>query len=109
MTDYLDVTGHLPADDRPRRPTPCEHCGSREVEKAPVMRHGFAVADMFSEEFNANPFPMILCAGCARERIDLYHDAKLTGDFPMGWEVWNGAAWEHEIPFTHDEPPPVTP
>ena len=21
MTDYLDVTGHLPADDRPLRPT----------------------------------------------------------------------------------------
>jgi hypothetical protein len=109
MTDYPDVTGHLPTDDRRRRPTPCEDCGSRQVEKAPVIRRPLALADMFSEEFNANPFPMIVCAGCGIERGDLYHDATLTEDVPMGWEVWTGTAWEYEIPYTHDDPPQIKP
>jgi hypothetical protein len=61
------------------------------------MRHGFAVADMFSEKFNANPFPMIVCAGCGGERIDLYHDATLPEDFPKGWEVWHGTMWVGKI------------
>jgi hypothetical protein len=97
VTDYLDVTGHQPADSRPRRPTPCEDCASREVEKAPAIRHALAL-DVFSEEFNANPFPMIVCAGCGGERVDLCHGATLKMEFPMGWEVWEGRTWVIEIP-----------
>jgi hypothetical protein len=60
-----------------RRPTPCEDCGSREIATQTVTR------DMlFTEEFNAQPFPMILCAMCGGERVDLYlFKPTLVSDF----------------------------
>ena len=83
-----------------RRPTPCEDCGSREITTQTVTR------DMlFTEEFNAQPFPMILCAACGGERVDLYPDATLTEDVISGWEIFDGAGWRLEIPFTHSTPP----
>ena len=65
MTDYLDVTGHLP-DDRPagRRPAPPAAAGATMPPVSP--------ADFINKHFNARPFPAIFYAGCGDERADLY-------------------------------------
>jgi hypothetical protein len=52
---------------------------------------------------------MIACAGCGGERIDLYPDAAVIEYYTSGWEVWNGTAWELEIPYTGDDSPPIEP
>ena len=52
--------------DDDRHPTPCPACSSREISIPCVT-----LADMFSEAFNARPFPAIFCAGCGTERADL--------------------------------------
>jgi hypothetical protein len=73
-------------DGRPRRPTHCSECGSRDIT------------------------PELICTGCGWWRDDLEDDATLTEDLPpRGWEVWSGTAWEYELPFTHSHPPPIEP
>lgn len=48
-------------------PTPCPNCGGRDITMPRPT-----VAEMFTEAFNAQPFPAVFCAGCGIERADLY-------------------------------------